>query len=278
MISSKRFFLVAVLAVLGGVLSAGAGPLRSSALLAHLAGMVQEASFSSASRIEPLRPGYQFPNNQTLKYDAEWRFITAGIATLRVERIGSQEHLSGTADSTGTVALLFRVQDRFNSYFDAQKLCSQKLIKHTEEGSHRRDTDITFDYVRGKSILQERNLKDNSSKRVENDIPGCVTDVLSGILYVGSLPLLQGATYTFPLNDGGKTITIRAHVEGKEQIKTPAGTFDTIRVGPEGDYGVLKGRGRIWIWYTDDARHLPVQMRAKLFWGTLTVLLSSITQ
>ena len=103
--------------------------------------------------------------------------------------------------------------------------------------------------------------------------------MVSGILYVASLPLQMGATYTFPLNDGGKTVTARAHVEAKEQIKTPAGTFETVRVGPEGDSGaLLKGKGRIWIWYSDDERHLPVQMRAKLFWGTLTVYLTGISK
>jgi len=234
-----------------------------------------QASIGAGAHIQPLRPGFEFPR-QTLRYDAQYRFWTAGVATLRVERDGTQEHVIGTADSTGVVALLFRVQDRFNSYFDAQSLCSTKLVKHTEEGSHWRDTVISFDYSRGKAVLEEHNLKINQSKHTENDIPGCVTDVMSGMLYVASLPLQQGASYSFPLNDGGKTVTINAHVEGKEQIKTPAGTFQTIRVGPEGDYSVLRDRGRIWIWYSDDWRHLPVQMRAKLFWGTLTVQLASI--
>jgi hypothetical protein len=236
------------------------------------------AKVSAVGRIEPLRPGYELPNGQTLHYEADWRFITAGVATFHLERSGSQEHLEGTADSTGVVAVLFRVADRFNSYFDSKTLCSYKVTKHTEEGSHRRDTTITFDYSRGKSVLEERSLKDNTQKRVENDIPGCVTDVVSGLLYVGSLPLQQGASYSFPLNDGGKTVIVQAHVEAKEQVKTPAGTFNTIRVGPEGDYGPLRNRGRIWIWYTDDAQHLPVQMRARLFWGTLTVYLTSISK
>jgi Protein of unknown function (DUF3108) len=234
-----------------------------------------QASVAAGAHIQPLRPGFDFPR-QTLRYEAEYHFWTAGVATLRVEHSGSQEHLTGTADSTGVVALLFRVQDGFNSYFDAQSLCSNKLVKHTEEGSHWRDTTITFDYKRGKSILEEKNLKSGQSKRTENDIPGCVTDVVSGILYVSSLPLQPDATYSFPLNDGGKTVTIQAHVEGREQIKTPAGTFPTIRVGPEGDYSVLKNRGRISIWYSDDGRHLPIQIQARLFWGTLTVYLASI--
>jgi hypothetical protein len=271
---TRRFALITVLTVAALTLGVnGQAPSQS----AHpTASHTQtQASIGAGAHIQPLRPGFEFPR-QTLRYEAEYRFWTAGVATLRVERNGNQEHISGTADSTGVVALLFRVQDRFNSYFDAKTLCSSKLVKHTEEGSHWRDTAITFDYSRGKAVLEERNLKLNQSKRNENDIPGCVTDVMSGILYVGSLPLQQGASYSFPLNDGGKTVTINARVEGKEQIKTPAGTFRTIRVGPEGDYSVLKDRGRIWIWYSDDQRHLPVQIRAKLFWGTLTVYLASI--
>lgn len=238
----------------------------------------QETKIGAPAHIEPLRPGYEFPHGQTLHYEAEWRVWTAGVATVRIERSGSQEHVAATADSSGVVALLYRVQDRFNSYFDAKSLCSYKLLKHSEEGSHRRETVISYDYARGKAILEERNLKDNQQKKTENDVPHCVTDVLSGIFYVGSLPLQPGANYTFPLNDGGKTVTVQAHVEGKEQVKTPAGTFQTIRVGPEGDSGILKNRGRIWIWYTDDAQHLPVQMRAKLFWGTLTIYLTSINK
>ena len=245
---------------------------------AHTAQPPQETRIGASAHIEPLRPGYEFPHGQTLHYEGEWRFWTAGVATVRIERTGSQEHVAAAADSSGVVALLYRVQDRFNSYFDAKSLCSYKLLKHTEEGSHRRETVISYDYARGKAILEERNLKDNQQKKTENDIPGCVTDVLSGIFYVGSLQLQQGANYTFPLNDGSKTVTVQAHVEGKEQVKTPAGTFQTIRVGPEGDSGILKNRGRIWIWYSDDARHLPVQMRAKLLWGTLTIYLTSISK
>lgn len=236
----------------------------------------QEATIGAAAHILPLRPGFEFPNRQTLHYEAEWRYITAGVASVRVDRNGSQEHVTAAADSTGAVALLYRVADRFESYFDGHTLCSARVYKHTEEGSHRRDTNITFDYSRRKAILQERNLKTNQDKRTENDIPDCITDVVSGMLYVASLPLQQGATYMFPINDGGKTVVVQAHVEGKEQVKTPAGTFQTIRVGPEGDYGPLKNRGRIQVWYTDDAQHLPVQIKSKLFWGTLTIYLTSI--
>lgn len=253
----------------------GSGGASGQILRLPAATHAAQDSIGPEAHIQPLRQGFEFPR-QILRYEAEYRYVTAGLATLRIEREGNQEHVIGTADSTGVVALLFRVQNRFNSYFDAHSLCSHKLVKHTEEGSHWRDTEITFDYKIHKAVLQEKNLKNGQTKRTENDIPGCVTDVMSGILYVASLPLLPDTTYSIPLNDGGKTVTIRAHVEGKEQVKTPAGTFQTIRVGPEGNYSVLKNRGKITIWYSDDDRHLPIQIQARLFWGTLNVYLASI--
>jgi Protein of unknown function (DUF3108) len=238
-----------------------------------------DAQVSNASRIQPLRAGFQFPYGSTLHYEGEWRFIPAGVATLRIEQSGGQNHLAGTADSSGVVAMLYRVQDRLNSYFDAKKLCSSKVVKHTEEGMRARETTVTYDYARGKAVLEERNLKDNQQKKTENDIPACVTDLISGILYVSSLPLRPGDTYIFPVNDGGTTVTAQAHVEAREEVKTPAGTFKTVRVGPEGDSGaLLKNKGRIWIWYSDDERHLPVQMRAKLAWGTVNIYLASISK
>ena len=269
-IATAAVVVAAMLALMG----AGESLVRT----AHAAAPAT-ADAGNASRIEPLRSGFKFPYGETLHYEGEWRFISAGVATLRVEPAGAQNHLAVTADSAGVVSMLYRIQDRLNTYFDAGKLCSMKVVKHTEEGSRLRETTVSYDYARGKALLEERNLKNNEQKKMESDIPGCVTDLVSGIWYVGSLPLQPGDTYTFPVNDGGKTVTARAHVEAREDVKTPAGTFKAVRVGPEGDSGtLLKNKGRIWIWYSDDGRHLPIQMRAKLFWGVVTVYLASISK
>jgi hypothetical protein len=212
---------------------------------------------------------------ETFVYNAEWRIWNAGTVTLGISREGTEYRASGTAESSGVVSMLYPVHDRFQSLFDPKTFCSLSLHKHTEEGFHKRDTLISYNYSRHKAVLDETNLKNNETKHVENDIPGCVTDVISGLMYLRSLPLLPGTSYTFPINDGGKTIDVLTKVEAKETIKVPAGTFQTIRVSPEsGDNFKLKGK--VWIWYTDDARHIPVQMRGKMFWGTLDLKLTRI--
>ena len=228
------------------------------------------------SYIRATPPNTKFPNGQVLHYTAEWRLWNAGVATLRIDPSGTEQKVSATADSTGFVSLLYKVADRFEAYFDRNSFCSTHIFKHSEEGLHKRDTNVRFDQARKKAILDEKNLRNNETKHVEEDIPGCVTDVISGIFYVASLPLEPGRSYTFPLNDGGQTVDVKAHVEAREDIKTDAGTFHTIRVQPEAASGVLKSKGKVWIWYTDDASHTPVQMRARMFWGMLTFKLARI--
>ncbi|HEV8494753.1 MAG TPA: DUF3108 domain-containing protein [Candidatus Angelobacter sp.] len=216
------------------------------------------------------RAEYQFPVGQTYVYGAEWRVFNAGIATLRMEKAGQENRIAATADAAGTISLLYHVQDRLESFFGPSDFCSHNTSRHIEEGFRRVESNITFDYQRGKALLDHKNIRKKESKHEEHDIPGCVTDMLSSVYYVASLPLLPGKTYSFPINDGGATLTVLAHVEEREQVKTPAGTFKTIRVQPETASGALRDKGKIWVWYSDDAARIPVQMRARMSWGTLT--------
>jgi hypothetical protein len=240
------------------------------------AASVPQGTIGPQSYIRPTPDSYKFPNGQTLHYTAEWRLWNAGVATAKMEQSGTEQKISVTADSIGFVSLLYKVADRFEAYFDRKSFCSTHLYKHSEEGLHKRDTNIRFDQVRRKAVLDEKNLRNNETKHTEQDIPGCVTDVITAIFYVSSLPLEPGQNYTFPLNDGGKTVDVKAYVRAREDIKTEAGTFHTVRVEPEAESGVLKGKGKAWIWYTDDAAHIPVQMRTRMFWGMLTFKLSRI--
>jgi hypothetical protein len=187
-----------------------------------------------------------------------------------------QQVVKGIANSAGFVSLLYTVRDRFESSFDPRTFCTSHVVKRTEEGFRKRDTSIAFDYSKGKALLDEKNLKTNELKHAENDIPACATDVVTALYYVGSLPLQAGSTYTFPLNDGGKTQMVELAVEAREQVKVPAGTFRTVRVQPTATTTPIRDRGKIWIWYTDDDSRIPVQMKARMFWGTLNFRLKRI--
>jgi len=226
-------------------------------------------------QIAPPRPNYVFPDGQGYVYSAEWHLITAGTGVVRMETAGNERKVVATAESAGAVNVIFPVHDRFESRFDPRTFCSLSILKHSEEGAHKRETSIQFDYDRKKGTLDEKNLKTAETKHVENDLAACATDVITGFYYLQSLPLQLGAVYEFPISDG-KSAIIHATVEKREQIKVPAGTFPAVMVAAEAISGSLKSKGKVWVWYSEDPSHTPVQIRAKLGWGTLLFRLQRI--
>jgi hypothetical protein len=225
--------------------------------------------------LQPPPPGYVIPAKQTLTFTVDWRVFTAGTAVFHLDQDGTVQKITATADSVGAVTMLFPVIDRFQAGFDTKTGCSTGFSKQLQEGRRRISSDLSFDYKQGKQTQVERNLVKGTSKEQTASIPACVTDSLSAIFYAASQPMVVGQSIRFPLADSMRTVTVAMKVEAKEEIKTPAGTFQTIRVEPTADEGIVKNRGRIWVWYTDDARHMPVQIQARLFWGTITFHLQS---
>jgi hypothetical protein len=220
--------------------------------------------------------GFEYQKHETLTFTVDWRVFTAGTAVFHLDQVGDALKISATADTVGAVNLLFPVIDRFQSGFDLKTGCSSGFNKQIQEGRRKIASELTFDYEHGKQAQNERNLVKGTATHKEANIPACVADSLGAIFYLQSQVLTVGQTVYFPLADSMRTVTVGMKVEAKEEIKTPAGTFQTIKVQATADEGVVKNRGSIWIWYTDDPRHLPVQMQARLFWGTITFHLQSI--
>ena len=251
--------------------------MRTHPYLKALLGILALASAAPAEQnavLPPPHAGFSFAEKQTLTYSVDWRVFPAGTAVIHFERQDGRERVSATADTIGAINLLFHVGDRFQSDFDLATGCSYDFDKQTVEGRRQIDSTLRIDYGQGKSFYDERNLVTKQSRHVEWASGGCLTDLLSGVFYASSQPLEIGHSFVLPVADYLRSIPVTMKVEGREEIKTTLGTFKTLRVQPTADAGVVKNRGNIWVWYTDDERHLPVQMRARLFWGTITFRLT----
>jgi hypothetical protein len=248
-------------------------------LLAALISATSQAQNTAAlPALTPPQPSYAFPAKETLHYEVDWRVFPAGTASIHLELQGDTMRVTGEGETIEALNLLFRVNDKFQSSFDRKTGCSYGFSKQIVEGKRQVNTDLKFDYSQRKSFQYEKNLVSGIVKNEQAEIPTCVTDLLSGIFYAASQPIRVGQSFQMPLADALHTLPVTMKALSREEIKTAAGTFQTIRVQPTAESGVVKNKGEIWIWYSDDARHIPVQMRARLFWGTLTMRLSSIDQ
>jgi hypothetical protein len=271
--------------VLGWDLTIFAGIFRTTLCLAAFAGLaaaplavVDAQTPANLPPLPPPQPSYSFPTKQTLNYAVDWRVFPAGTGSIHLEQQGDTIKVTGAGETIEALNLLFRVTDKFESSFDRKTGCSYGFSKQTIEGKRQVNTDLKFDYTQHKSFQQEKNLVSGITKHEEAQIPSCVTDLLSGIFYAASQPMQVGQSFKMPLADAQHTLPVTMKALSREEVKTPSGTYQTIRVQPTADSGVVKNKGEIWIWYSDDGRHIPVQMRARLFWGTLTMRLSGIEQ
>jgi hypothetical protein len=235
----------------------------------------------SSPNLAPLHAAdthYPLPQHQTLNYIVDWRVFPAGTATIHLDAEGNTERINTTGVDIGAVNLLFKVNDRFQSALDRHTGCSQYFNKQLQEGHRQITSSLSFNGAAGQQVLDEKNMVKGTTRHQQAAMPPCVSDLMSAIFYGATQELTVGESFVFPVADAMRTINVTMKVEARERVITPAGTFDTIRVQPTADAGVVKNRGNIWIWYTDDVRHIPVQMRARLFWGTITLRLSSFDQ
>jgi hypothetical protein len=217
------------------------------------------------------------PAAENLQYSIEWRLITAGKARLSwAATPGGGYQANLLLESAGLVSKLFKIDDQYSSNLDAG-LCAHSSLLKTNEGSRHRETRITFDAERRKASYLERDTAKNSVlASSEIDIPPCVCDIIGALYRMRTLEMEPGQAGQVPVSDGKKSVMARVEAQQREQVKTPAGVFKTMRYEAFLFNNVIYRRsGRVFVWLTDDARRLPVQIQVRLQFhiGTITLQL-----
>jgi hypothetical protein len=227
------------------------------------------------------RTAVPFPSKETLSFDVEWRLIYAGNARISVEPDGppdkSRWQLKLHLESAGLVSKLYRLDDKYDARMD-DRFCAASTTLDAQERSRHRETKVEYDSARGKATYVERDLLKNAIfKTAETDIPACVSDIMGGLYKLRTMRLEPGQSAQIPLSDGKKSVSARVEAQARETITIKAGTFNTIRYEAYVFNGVLYARkAQLLIWMTDDARHLPVQVRARMSFpiGSITLELA----
>jgi hypothetical protein len=216
---------------------------------------------------------------ETLYYSIDWRLFTAGKAKMEFTATPASKpeaQVKLHLESAGFVSKLFKVEDDYNATLNAG-LCAQTSFMTAHEGSRQRETRITFDSETKKASYLERDQAKNSVVlQQETEIPACVHDMVGGLFFIRTLNLEPGQSIQVPVSDGKRSAMAKVEAQQREDVKTPEGTFKTIRYEIYLFNGVLYRRpAHLNVWLTDDRRKLPVQLRVRLQFtiGTINLLL-----
>lgn len=221
-----------------------------------------------------------FGPGEKLRYEVQWRLIPAGEAELSLEadsRPGWWKAVA-KAHSLGYVSNLYKVEDEYAAVFRNPTFCSAGIRKVIHEGDRHREVEIQFDERRRLARLRDRDVSGNTPSRQEQfSIPECVHDILSALYFVRSQRFEVGRSFEFPLSDGARTLSIRLEVQALEEVQTEIGKFEAFRVEPDVFSGQLfKQKGRMFVWFSNDERRLPVQLLAQIGIGRIVATLTSV--
>jgi len=232
-----------------------------------------------ASPADELKPA---SDRYALHYGVEWRMVRAGIVrSTWTPAPGDGYQADLHMESAGLVSKLFRVNDDYRAQLSKQ-LCGSSVLFKAEEGKRIRETNVTFDRTSGKVSYLERDLiKNNVVLAKELQVPDCTFEYLGALHHLRNLKLNAGQSVTVPITDGKKFAQVKVEAQEREQIKTPAGTFQTMRYEVHLFNGVIIPKSaRMFVWISEDARRLPVQLRLRMQFliGTITLQLEKEEQ
>lgn len=236
------------------------------------------STFPSAAQQPAATPAAQsaapFPAPEKLTYLIEWHGVNAGTAVIQLSRAAQNNwQFDLNLHSAGVVSRLYKVWDNYK-VISTGHFCALSTFLDAQEGKRHHQTQLTFQTAQHKVDYYEHDLVKNTTVRKELNIAPCTHDVIGALATLRTIDLQPGKTAILPVTDGKKMVNARVAAQAKEKITVGSKTYQTIRYEAFLFDNVLyKRKGRLFLWATDDADRLPVQMRVQLAFPVGTILL-----
>lgn len=213
-----------------------------------------------------------FGAGERLSYELSWEFVPAGTARLEASPVeeyagGAAHHFVMTVETNAFIDTFYKVRDRLESYTDRPLRRSLLYRKKQQEGRHRRDIEVNFDWDRQQAEYSNFGKKQKPVAIVEGTL-----DPLSMLYAFRLLPLAENAVLEIPVSDGRKSVMARVRVIGRERVGVNGREYNAYVLEPDlMDLGGIfrKSPGaRMRIWLSDDERRLPVKLASRVAVGS----------
>jgi hypothetical protein len=210
-----------------------------------------------------------FGVGERLDYEVRLSGIRVGGGFMEVSKMDSIRGREAWHTSFGIKGGLafFRVNDRYESWFDTRSLASLRYHQDIDEGSYERQS--RFEIYPDRRIFVD--AKGAESPTVEDPL-----DDGSFLYFLRTIPLEIGKEYTFDRYFRIDRNPVRIRVLRRERVSVPAGTFDAIVVQPIiKTKGIFSENGRAEVWLSDDAHRIMLQMKSRFSRFALNLYLKS---
>ena len=224
-------------------------------------------------------PAGPFQVGEQLVFDVCYGVFKVGAATMTIEEIveingRKAYHIVLINKTSESYSHIFKVEDRFESYLDVEKLVPLKYVKKLSEGDYTSEKITLFDHE--KLEADYTSLKKNKKKKFAIK-PG-TQDALSVFYALRKEKIEVGKKLHFTIVADARVYDLEIKPLRKVRKSIYGGsTFDTIQMVPKASHeGDLFSKGKGWLWISDNDLQIPVAFKAKLPFGSITFALVKI--
>lgn len=174
----------------------------------------------------------------------------------------------------------FRFHEHVESVVDPDPFTVLRTSKLDEQGKRVRISEAVFDHEARKVTWTERDPNQPQPPRInELEFSEPIQDILTVIYFLRTQKLEVGKSFDVPLTDSGRVFRFSVAVVERKQLKTVLGRVSAIRIEPAlfGENGLVRARGSLSIWITEDSRRLPVKAQLKVDLGTFDITLKRVS-
>jgi hypothetical protein len=233
-----------------------------------LTSLLVTLSFQALSPVAPPAT-YPFVVGEKLSYTAKLGMLTLGSGTLEVaslDTVRGVESLRLRFRLRGKT-MFYSLDDVLESWIGTSDLTSRRFVQDFVEND--KVTKRHYEIFPDSGFFTER------GKETRQETPPDPLDDAAFFYFVRVTPLEVGRKYNYNRYFRKEKNPVTIEVVKREKMELPDGSkVQCLVLHPVIDTkGLFSKRSETRIWLTDDARRLPVQIRTKFPFGTITLRL-----
>lgn len=223
-------------------------------------------------------PRFWFPAGEELVYTISWGGIPVGETRVWNEWIHEEGvwrlAIRMRTRTNKVLSQLYPVDDFIESVIEPVSFLPVRFVKKLNEGSHRYDETTTFDHVRGVA----RWVAPLRQKDREFAISPETRDIPCLMFWLRQRNFREGEIFPFQVMADDKVYDGQAVASVVEAVKLPGyGRVDSLKVEPVASFqGVFVRKGRVWMWVSQDPRHIATQLVGEVPVAKVRVLLTEV--
>lgn len=224
-----------------------------------------------------------FGLGERLEYEISYGFLTAGIVVFEISpnyvvmNGRNCYEITATLNSASSFEWVYKIQDRYKCYLDAEGLFPWRFEQSIKEGDYSKEFTAIFDNA-GNKVKTTTVVKGDKKPDGEFTITPYALDIISAFYYARTLNVQnmnKGETFSLNSFYDDKCYDLKVKILDKESADVPAGDFRSIIVQPIAEEGALiKKAENIAVWISQDERKIPIKVQLDIIVGSVNAELT----